>query len=128
MYYIVIVSKNNVATLDYTIVQGEIDGLCRFLVNDCKEDLPHWKQLLQDNEVISPSELETVTNNKLFFEILRVRKCRGIMAFQQCLKQCSCHRCEYLLQLWSGISVAVEDDEISTLYKKQKSYNWYVAS
>ena len=109
-------------------MQGQIDGLCRFLVNDCEEDLPHWKQLLQDNEVITPSELQRVTDKELFSKVLPVRKCKGIMAFQQCLKQCSCQRCKYLLQLWSDKSVAMEDDEISTLYTKQKSNYRYVAS
>ena len=103
-------------------VQGQIDGLCRFLLDDCKEDLPHWKQLLQDNEVFTPSWLYGVTNDQLCSEILHVKNC----AFQQCLKQCSCHRCECLLKLWSDLSIAVEDDEISTSYTKQKSDCWYI--
>ena len=103
----------------FAIAQGEIDGLCHFLVNDCKEDLPHWKQLLQDNKVITPSQLG-VTNNKLFSEVLPNRECTGIMAFHQCLKQCSCPRCKYLLRLWSDLSVAVPTSD------PQQRNHWYV--
>ena len=105
----------------FAVVQGEIDGLSRFLVNDCKEDLPHWKQLLQDNEVITPSQLHGVSDNELFFEVLPNRGCMGIMAFHQCLKQCNCPRCEYLLRLWS---VAADDDNssISGVQQRNKRY------
>ena len=29
----------------FYIVQEHINGVCQFLVNDCEEYLPHWKQL-----------------------------------------------------------------------------------
>ena len=103
-------------------MQGQIDGLRCFLINDCKEDLPHWKQLLQENEVFTPSWLYGVTNDQLYSEILCVKNC----AFQQCLKHCRCHRCQSLLKLWSDLSIAVEDDKISTSYTKQKSDSRYV--
>ena len=109
----------------FAVVQGEIDGLSRFLVKDCKEDLPHWKQLLQDNEVMRPFQPHSVTDNELFSKVLPDRECTGIMAFHQCLKQCSCPRCEYLLRLWSGLSVAADDDNFSTSDAQQRN-NWYV--
>ena len=108
----------------FAIVQGEVDGLCRFLLNDCKEDLPHWKQLLQDNEVVTQSQFG-VTNNELFSKVLPNRECTGIMAFHQCLKRCSCPRCKHLLRLWSDLSVA-DYDEVPTSDPQQR--NRYVCT
>ena len=109
----------------FSIVQEQAVGLCHFLVNDCKEDLPHWKQLLlQQDGVIAPSELCGITDNELFYEVLPTGKCTGINAFQQCLRQCSCPKCQYMFNLLSDLSTEV-DDEVSTGDIEQRN-DWYV--
>ena len=103
-------------------MQAQIVGLCHFLTDDCKEDLPHWKQLLQQDEVITRS-LCGITDNELFYKVLATEKCKaGIISFQQCLWQCSCPRCKYLLNL---LSMVIEDDKVSTS-DIQKRNDWYV--
>ena len=110
------------------IVQEQAVGLCHFLVNDCKESLPHWKKLLlQQNgaAMITPSELCGITDNEFFYKVLPTGKCTGINAFQQCLQQCSCPKCKYLLDLLSDLSIVIEDDEVSTSNTQQRN-DWYV--
>ena len=97
------------------IVQEQTVGLCHFLVNDCKENLPHWRELLlRQDAAITPSELCGITDNEFFYKVLPTGKCTGMNAFQQCLQQCSCPKCKYLLDLLSDLLVVIEDDEVST--------------
>ena len=105
----------------FSVVQEQAVGLCHFLVNDCKEDLPHWKQLLlQQDGVIAPLELCGITDNELFYEVLPTR----IIAFQHCLQQCSCPKCKHVFNLLSHLSTEV-DDEVSTSDIQQRN-DWYV--
>ena len=93
-------------------IQEQAVGLCRFLINDCKEDLPHWKKILslQDG-----SELSGITDDELFSKALPAEKCAP---FVLCLQQCSCPKCEYLLNMLSDLSVVIDDEE-STSHLQQ---------
>ena len=77
------------------IIQNEFTGLCYFLVNDCKEDLYHWKQLLLQDGVITSSELYGISDSEFFIKCLPAMGCKQFTILTH-IYQCKCPSCTCL--------------------------------
>ena len=64
-------------TVQCCVIQKEFTGLCHFLINDCKEDLYHWKQSLLQDGVITSSELCGISDNQFFIKYLPAMGCKS---------------------------------------------------
>ena len=104
-------------TAQCCVIHNEFTGLCHFLVNDCKEDLYHWKQLLLQDEVVTLSELCGTSDSEFFIKFLPAMGYKQFTILKH-INQCKCPSCTCL----SG--------DLSNLHNRSKYSatvnSWYV--
>ena len=67
--------------------------MCHYLVDHHKDDIPHWRDLLLQDGVTTPSQLCGVSDIK----ILPTMGCKGLSIFEL-IKQCNCPSCKCLFE------------------------------
>ena len=83
-------------------MQNEFTRLCHFLVNDCKEDLYHWKQLLLQDGVITSSELCGISDSEFFIKCLPAMGCKKFTILKH-INQCKCPSSKLYIFIWRFI-------------------------
>ena len=78
---------------DSSVIQEEFDEFFYYLATDCKDDIPHWRELLlQDGVIEMPA-----TDDEFFIKILPTKGCKGLSDFHDCLEKCDCTSCRQLM-------------------------------
>ena len=105
---------------DNSVIQEEFDEFFYYLATDCKDDIPHWRELLlQDGVIEMPA-----TDDELFVKILPTKGCKGLSDFYDCLEKCDCTSCRQLMADMSNLNILSSPVDQSRFFTPQMN-KWY---
>ena len=105
---------------DNSVIQEEFDEFFYYLATDCKDDIPHWRELLLQDGVIKM----TATEDELFMKILPAKGCKGLSDFYNCLEKCHCTSCRELTVDMLNLNMMSPSNDYSSPFRLVNKDEW----